>query len=103
MDHKKSEGERNIPDIHIDYCFMSGVKDDNTRTVVVAKDGETKMAMSSVAPVKGSGHEFPARWIRAFINELGCEHADVVVMSDREPANLDSASEIGRLRAPRER
>ncbi len=76
----------------IDYSCLGGVKDDKTRTVVVAKDRDTKMVMSSVVPVKGTRHKYPARRIRAFIDELGYERLDVVIKTDQEPGILDLAS-----------
>ena len=54
--------------------------------------------MSSVVPMRGTANEFPARRIRAFINELGCEHLEIIMKSDQEPAIVDLVREIARIR-----
>ena len=75
MQHRKREEcDRVLPEVHVDYMFMGGVEDEGTKCILVAKDRDTRMVMSSVVPLKGASHEFPARRVRAFINELGFEH-----------------------------
>jgi len=86
--------------IHLDYCFMGKAEDVRPKCIVVAKDRETRMVMSSVVPMKGTASEFPARRIRAFISELGCEHVEIIMKSDQEPAIVDLVREVARIRAP---
>ncbi len=100
MGHRRAEGERSTHEVHLDYCFLGTARDEKTKTVIVAKDRETRMVMCSMVPAKGTGHDFPARKARAFVSELGYEHLDVTIKTDQEPAMLDLASAVGRLRAP---
>ena len=51
-----------------------------------AKHVQTGSNMSSVVPMKGVTHEFPAKRIRAFCKEMGLENADIVMKGDQEPA-----------------
>ena len=71
---------------------MGGVEDAGTKCIFVARNRDTRMVMSSVVPLKGVSHEFPARRVRAFISELGFEHTKWILKSDRE-----------RMRSPAER
>ena len=89
MDHRKQERCEGRGEEHLDYCFMGGREDDQTKCVVIAKDRTTKMIMSSVVPTKGGKDEFPARRIVAFIKELGLEHVDLTLKGDQEPALRD--------------
>jgi hypothetical protein len=99
-DHRKSRGdERGVREIHLDYCFLGGAEDDKTNTVLIAKDRDSKMVMASVVPVKGSSHQFPARRVRAFLNELGYEGVDVTIKTDQEPAIKDLVNEVVKLRS----
>ena len=100
MQHRQSKDKPGIREIHVDYCFMGKAEDHRPKCIVVAKDRETRMVMASVVPLKGASHEFPARRIRAFVNELGCEHVDIIIKSDQEPAIIDLVREVARLRAP---
>ena len=80
MQHRKrEEGDRVLPEVHVDYMFMGGVEDEGTKCILVAKDRDTRMVMSSVVPLKGASHEFPAMRVRAFINELGFEHTKLIL------------------------
>ena len=100
MQRRQSKDKPGIREIHVDYCFMGKAEDHRPKCIVVAKDRETRMVMASVVPLKGASHEFPARRIRAFVNELGCEHVDIIIKSDQEPAIIDLVREVARLRAP---
>ena len=100
MDHRKVRDGRGLPEIHVDYCFMGTSEEDGVRTIVVAKHAESRAVTSSIVPVKGAAHEFPAKRIKAFVRELGLEHCKVVLKSDQEPALLDLLNEVARLRAP---
>ena len=98
-DHRKSRGdERGVREVHLDYCFLGGAEDDKTNTVLIAKDRDSKMVMASVVPVKGSSHQFLARRVRAFLNELGYENLDVTIKTDQEPAIKDLVNEVIKLR-----
>ncbi len=80
--------------------FSAGTRGDKTKTAVVAKDRETKMVKSSAAPAKGTGHGYPARVTRAFINELGHERLDVVIKNLRSWARPTRSRDCGHPREP---
>ena len=63
-----STGNEKRANGHVDYMFMGGVEDEGTKCTI--KDRDTRMVMSSVVPLEGASHEFPARRVRSFINEL---------------------------------
>ena len=100
MDHRKVDRERTVREIHVDYCFMGTKSDTSAKSILVAKEYESKSVMASVVPVKGSSQEFPARRIVAFIRELGLEGQDIVLRSDQEPAIQDLLREVGKKRLP---
>ena len=100
MDHRRGEGDAEVREVHVDYCFMGGQDDDKTKCIVIAKDRMTKMIMCSVVPTKGGRDEFPAKRICAFIRELGLEHVDLTLKGDQEPALCDLKNEIARIRKP---
>ena len=100
MEHRKGQHEKIVKELHVDYCFMGCKGETATRCIVVAKDFHSKSVMSSVVPLKGASHEYPARRIIAFIKELGLEAHDLVLRSDQEPALQDLLNLIGRKRIP---
>jgi hypothetical protein len=100
MAHRKQDELQEHREIHVDYCFMGGMEDQKTKVIVVAKDRATRMVMSSVVPLKGASHEFPARRIRAFVKELGMEHVALTLKGDQEPALRDLMHAVARVRAP---
>ena len=100
MEHRKGQHEKIVKELHVDYCFMGCKGETATRCIVVAKDFHSKSVMSSVVPLNGASHEYPARRIIAFIKELGLEAHDLVLRSDQEPALQDLLNLIGRKRIP---
>ena len=99
-DHRKGQGdERGIREIHLDYCFFGDKGDEKTKTVLVAKDRDTKSVMCSMVPIKGSSHQFPARRVKAFLSEMGYDNLDVTLKSDQEPSIMDVVNEVIRLRS----
>ena len=86
-DHAEHRREDGLPEIHFDYCFL-GSEDQAKHTVLVAKERNSKMTMSTVVPMKGASEEWAVRRLLAFLKELGLENADVVLKSDQEPAIL---------------
>ena len=97
---KKGERKHGMKELHVDYLFMGGEEDDKLRCIVCAKEPDSKYLLSSVVPLKGASHEFPARRLCAFLRELGMEHHDVMLKSDQEPAILDLLREISKKRLP---
>jgi hypothetical protein len=102
MAHKKSVGEKTLPELHFDFCFLGddGKKNEvgETLPVLVIREARSRMTMSAAAPSKSTG-TFIARRCIAFLREIGCEACDVIAKSDQEPAIVSLVSEVGRMRA----
>ena len=96
----QEDKDRAIREIHVDYCFMGMKGEESTKTIVVAKDRDSGMVMSSVVPMKGASSSFAAKRIRAFAKELGQEHTDLTLKGDQEAALQDLLQETARIRAP---
>ena len=100
LEHKKQDKHHTMGEVHVDYCFMGSAGDEHTKVILVAKEPGTKYLMSSVVPLKGASHEFPARRMCAFLRELGLEHRDVVLKSDQEAAIKDLLAEVAKKQNP---
>ena len=96
--HYKQTREDGLPEIHLDYCFMS-TEGKPLATILVAKEKLTKMMLATVVPLKGGSVEFPTKRILAFLKEIGLESADVVLKSDQESAILDLLKIVASRRA----
>ena len=55
MNHKKSEGQPTMTEIHMDLCFPGEEDGSGSLTVLVARDRVTRMTMSTVLPSKTKG------------------------------------------------
>ena len=66
--------------------------------VLVVREVQSKMTMSSAVPSKSTG-TFIAKRVVAFLREIGCEQCDLVAKSNQEPAITSIVSEVGRIRA----
>ena len=85
---KQTEREDGMPEIHLDYCFMS-THGSPMCTILVAKERSSKMTLATMVPMKGASVEYPVRRVMTFLKELGLENSDVVLKSDQEPALKD--------------
>ena len=79
---------------------MGAGRDENTKVIIVAKHRDSKSVLARVVPVKGASNDFAAKRIWAFLRELGLEHADLVLRSDKELAIVDLLNEVSRKRGP---
>ena len=95
---RKVEGERGLPEIHLDFMFMGEEKGDRTLAMLVGRERETKATFATVVPSKVVGEWTPKR-LMAWIRELGLEFGDVIVKSDNEPALVSLVETWGRERA----
>ena len=60
-DHRRQgDGERRVPEVHLDYCFLGSAVDARPKTVWVAKDRESRMVMASLVPSKGASKSEPS-------------------------------------------
>ena len=58
--HRKQLLEDGLPELHIDYCFMS-TQDKPLATILVAKETTSKMVLATMVPMKGALIEFPIK------------------------------------------
>jgi hypothetical protein len=96
--HKAGTQTPSIPEFHIDFLFMGTEDAKKTVTILIVKERLTKAVMGTVLPAKTRG-EFAARRTVAFMREMGCEHCEINVKSDNEPAAMALLQEVGRWRA----
>ena len=80
---KQQQREDGLPELHVDYCFMS-TKGHPLATILVAREKTSKMMMATVVPLKGASVEFPVKTCLAFLKEIGLEGSDIVLKSDQE-------------------
>ena len=57
---KSTRDEFGIPEIHVDYCFGGSIVGEETLTMMVARDRDSRMTLSEVVPSKGASDSFPA-------------------------------------------
>ena len=81
--HKSGNEERDVPELHMDYCFMGKV-DEKAQPILVVKERDTRMMCSMLVGEKGTADEHVIKRIIAFIKELGYESAKIVLKSDQE-------------------
>ena len=84
---KESEGEKRIPAISADYCFLGSEEDESQAPVWVMTDHETKAVFAYVCESKGSESKGLVDQVVEDINKLG--HTKVILKTDQEPAIRD--------------
>ena len=103
-DHRRQlDRPRDIRELHMDYCFMgtgaiSDAINPKVTAILAVKEKDTKMILGTVVPKKGSTHEFVAKRVIAFIDELGLSNCKLTIKTDQEPAIIDLVNGIKRLR-----
>ena len=103
-DHRRQQDRiRDVREVHMDYCFVgsnlvSDAQDAKLHSILVVKDRETKMIMGTVVPKKCATHEFVAKRVAAFIDELGLSNCKVTIKTDQEPAIKNLVDDIKRAR-----
>ena len=86
--HRKiDEYERAVPEIGIDYAFMKEKGNDETLTIIVMKDRDTKAISSDVVELKGRGIDGTIERVIENIRRLG--YKKIILKSDQEPALVD--------------
>ena len=81
--HKSGDEERDVPELHMDYCFMGKV-DEKAQPILVMKERDTRMMYSTLVGEKGTVDEHVIKRIITFIKELGYESAKIILKSDQE-------------------
>ena len=92
------EGDRAVPEVHLDYMFMGEEKEGSTLAFLVARERETKAVFCTVVPRK-STDEWICKRLMAWLREIGLEFVDIVVKSDNEPALVKLIKSWGSVRA----
>ena len=71
------EEERGVPTIHIDYWFMRHKRGEDSKTIAVMKDDDTKALAAHVVPHMGN-----VEWVAEMIAEDidGFEHSKRVIL-----------------------
>ena len=64
----------------------------------MVKERNTKMTMSSIAPMKGASEEWTTRRVLGFIRELGLENSEIVIKTGQGNSIMDVRAEIIRRR-----
>ena len=78
--HNSGDEERDVPELHVDHCFMGKV-DEKAQPIVVVKERDTRMMCSVLVGEKGVADEHV---IKRIIEELGYESTKIVLKSDQE-------------------
>jgi len=87
--HKRVERESDaIPEIGMDYAFVSKKDDKKQLTILVTKDRDTRVIMANVVLQKGAGLEETVTQAVENIERLG-NKGRVAIKVDNEPALLD--------------
>ncbi len=85
--HKRqAEGEHLVPEIGLDYAFLRESDSDETLTVLVMKDRDSKTIFADVVEMKGRGMKGTVENAVRNIARLG--YKKVILCSDQEPAIL---------------
>ena len=95
---KSMEEERQVPEVHLDYMFMGDEKEGKTLAFLVARERETRVVLSTVAPRKTTG-EWICRRLMAWLREIGLESVDITAKSDNEPAPTSVIASWSTMRA----
>ena len=82
--HRKNaeRGDGGVAEIHVDYAFP-GSHGQEGLTLLVARERDSKMILSTPLPTKGTSGEFGVRRFMAFLKEVGCEGQDLILKSDQ--------------------
>ncbi len=76
-----------MPEIGLDYAFLRESDSDETLTILVMKDRDSKTIFADVVEMKGRGLEGTVENVVRNIARLG--YKKVTLCSDQEPAILD--------------
>ena len=53
LEHRRQNREHQVPEVHLDYCFMGTAKDRKTKCILVAKEANTRYVLSTAVPMDG--------------------------------------------------
>ena len=100
MPHRREAAEKTheLHEFSLDYCFPGDTGGVSPLTVLVVRERRTRMVLGIVVPRKGVDKP-TAKRVVAFIKQLGCEHVDIIVKSDQEPAMKALLREVSQFRS----
>ncbi len=88
--------ERGVPRVHIDYWFMRDGRGEESKTIAVMKDDDTKAIKAHAVPHKGNV-AWVAEMLAKDIEDMG-HSKRIIVKSDQEPALKDLVDALKRER-----
>jgi hypothetical protein len=94
---QREKKEREVPTVHLDYCFPRDHEGGDSVATIVGKDDLSKMSISHVVPRKGADHEWVVKQLVRDLQRMG-HHGRLVLHSDQEPALVDLLSEVAKMR-----
>ena len=96
--HKEGRQDRGVPEVHLDYMFVGpeGAPGE-TRTCLVMREVDTRVALSMMVPAKGR-EQYVVDRVVAFLEEVGCLHGDVVAKSDQESSIRALVEAVGQMK-----
>ena len=87
-----------MPEVHLDFAFP-GSHGQAGLTLLVARERDSKMLLSTPLPTKGTTGQFGIKRFVAFLKEIGCEGQDLILKSDQEEAIKALVNEVIRWRS----
>ena len=93
---QRGPGEKEVPEIVFDYCFMGARGEEETQAILVIKDRRTRMYFSHVVPRKGLASEHSAKVLLEDLKKLG--YGAILLKCDGEPALKAVQEEVSRQR-----
>ena len=90
--HKRvHDRERDMPCVCLDYCFLRDSDAEETLTVLVSRDADSRVTFADVCPQKGV-HEYAVEQTLMNLKRLG--HTKMAIKSDQEPALTALINEV---------
>ena len=95
---KTGDEDRLVPQVSVDFMFMGEERNGKTISILVARERDSRATMCTVVPSKSTG-EWIAKRLMAWLKEVGCEHGDLIIKSDNEPALKHLVEDWAKLRS----
>ena len=83
-----------IPEVGVDYGFLREEGQEESLTIMVVKDRETRATFSFMVPTKGAGWKYSVDCLTSAIDRFG--HTKTVLMHDQEAALNDLCREAAK-------
>ena len=87
--HRKrtTDGDKTVPEVGLDYAFLREANSEESLTILVMKDRDSKMIFADAVEMKGRGLDGTVQRVVENLARLG--HKKVILRSDQEPAIID--------------